>query len=349
MKNLTPAQIVLRVSLLVFVLIFLTELLIYFTTSLQTAWIQIFILPLVVCTCAYFIFYTAVEKFIYRKIKLIYKNIHILKSTKDITVQRIDMRNDIIGEIQQDVIDWATDKSKEIDQLKKMETYRKEFLGNVSHELKTPMTSIQGYLETLIDGGIDDPSINQNYLQKAMRNVDRMISIIDDLESIANLESGELQVHMRNFDIHALTLDVFDDLEVMAKQMQIKMQIKEGCDKTFMVAADEKLIREVLVNLVSNAIKYGKEKGIVSVGFYHMGENILTEVSDNGLGIEKEHLQRVFERFYRIEKSRSRDFGGTGLGLSIVKHVMEAHHQTINVRSTLNEGSTFGFTVSRAK
>ncbi|MBC8173638.1 MAG: sensor histidine kinase [Chitinophagales bacterium] len=349
MKNLTPSQIVFRTVVIIFIFIFVTEFVAWNINPFHTFWFQVFIIPALICAVAYFVFFTALEKFIYRKIKLIYKNIHDLKSTKQLTDQKVDMGKDIVSEVNEEVLAWAKDSSKEIDQLKKLENYRKEFLGNVSHELKTPITSIQGYLETLIDGGISDPDINRDYLLKAMRNVDRMVSVIDDLESIARLETGELPLHFSVFDINELTKDVFEGLEMQAEQMGIKMQIKDGCDKTFLVYADKKMIREVIVNFISNAIKYGKENGTAHVGFYNMGDNVMIEISDNGIGIAKEHLQRVFERFYRIEKSRSRDFGGTGLGLSIVKHIVEAHGQIISVRSTMGEGSTFGFTLKRAR
>lgn len=348
MKNLTPAQIVFRVTLLTFFLSLILEALTHFLYPLGPVWFRVFILPLGISVASYFVYYYALEKFIYRKIKLIYKTIHEKKSTKYIAEQKINMRSDIVSEIETDVVNWAKDKSSEIESLKKTEQFRREFLGNVSHELKTPMTSLQGYLETLLDGGIDDPSINKKYLQKAVRNAERMISIIDDLESITSLESGEIQMQYNVFDICALTKEVFDDLEISAGQLHIKMEIKQGCDRPFLVQADEKQIREVLVNLISNSIKYGKENGRTSAGFYTMGDNILIEVSDNGIGIAKEHISRVFERFYRIEKSRSRDFGGTGLGLSIVKHILEAHNQSITVRSSENEGSTFGFTLAKA-
>ncbi|MFN0276827.1 MAG: sensor histidine kinase [Chitinophagales bacterium] len=349
MKNLTPAQIVFRVSLLTFFIILILEAIIFVFDPFNITWLHVAIIPIVFSVITYFIYYFALEKFIYRKIKLIYKTIHQQKSTKQVAEQKIDMRSDLVSEIESDVLRWADDKSTEIESLKKAEQYRREFLGNVSHELKTPMTSLQGYLETLIDGGIDDISINKTYLQKAVKNAERMISIIDDLESIANLENGELKMINIEFDICDLTKDVFDDLEISAKKMQVKLEIKPGCDHQFIVYADKKQIREVLVNLISNSIKYGKEQGKTSVGFYNMGDNILIEVSDNGIGIAKEHLNRVFERFYRIEKSRSRDFGGTGLGLSIVKHIIEAHGQSISVRSSENEGSTFGFTLTKAK
>jgi two-component system phosphate regulon sensor histidine kinase PhoR len=262
--------------------------------------------------------------------------------------KRLDLSTDIIGEVNQEVLNWAEASKKEINQLRSMENFRKEYLGNVSHELKTPITSIQGYLETLIDGGINDPNINFSYLNKAIRNVERMVSIINDLESISHLESGQMKMQLESIDITALAKEVFSDLEILANQRNFRLKIKEGCDQPFLVHADKKLIREVLVNLLSNSIKYGKDAGQTSVGLYNMGDNILIEVSDNGIGIQSDDLSRVFERFYRVEKSRSRDFGGTGLGLSIVKHVIEAHNQTISVRSTYEEGSTFAFTLQKA-
>ena len=208
---------------------------------------------------------------------------------------------------------------------------------------------MQGYLETLLDGGIEDPNINYDYLTKAVRNVERMISIINDLESISHLESGQLRLNFEPFDINLLTKEVFQDLEIISAQRNIRLKIKEGCDRPFIVEADKKLIREVLVNLLTNSIKYGRDNGHTNVGFYNMGDNVLVEASDTGIGIRPEEINRVFERFYRVEKSRSRDFGGTGLGLAIVKHVIEAHNQTISVRSTPNEGSTFAFTLRKGK
>lgn len=199
--------------------------------------------------------------------------------------------------------------------------------------------SIQGYLETLSDGGIRDESINNLYIEKALKNVERMIMIIDDLVNISMLESGELKLDLKKFDVCELTKEVYESLEIQAKHSNITLAIKEGCDHVYNVKADEKLIREVLVNLISNAIKYGKDGGYIHAGFYNMGENILIEIADNGTGISKEHLNRVFERFSVLKKSL-RDMGGTGLGLAIVKHIVEAHDQTVNVRSTIGEGST---------
>jgi two-component system phosphate regulon sensor histidine kinase PhoR len=244
-------------------------------------------------------------------------------------------------------MEWADDKAREIAELKQMEQYRREFIGNVSHELKTPIFNMQGYLHTLIDGGIHDDKINLDYLYKAAGNLDRLNNIVEDLESISLLESGSLEMEMRKFDIHELAQQVFESLEMQADSNDIELGFKKGCDKSTMVVGDHERIRQVLTNLVSNSIKYGRENGKTQVGFYDMDENVLVEISDNGIGIDKEHLSRLFERFYRIDKSRSRHQGGTGLGLAIVKHIIEAHDQTIHVRSTPGVGSTFGFTLRK--
>lgn len=349
MKNPSPRQIVLRATLLVCALVLALEVASLLFKALNTYWYHLLIVPALMFVLTYIIYYRVVENFIYRKIKLIYKNIHNLKSTKGVVDKKLDLSTDIIGEVNNEVVSWAEASKKEINQLRHMENYRKEYLGNVSHELKTPITSMQGYLETLLDGGIEDPNINYDYLTKAVRNVERMISIINDLESISHLESGQLRLNFEPFDINLLTKEVFQDLEIISAQRNIRLKIKEGCDRPFIVEADKKHIREVLVNLLTNSIKYGRDNGHTNVGFYNMGDNVLVEASDTGIGIRPEEINRVFERFYRVEKSRSRDFGGTGLGLAIVKHVIEAHNQTISVRSTPNEGSTFAFTLRKGK
>lgn len=298
---------------------------------------------------SYFIFLYAIEIFIYRKIKLVYKNIHSLK------VRRLDPKpsdfdmSDPINEMEKEVRGWAEDESKEIEQLRTMERYRKEFLGNVSHELKTPIFNIQGYINTLLDGAIDDPEVTIRFLKKAAKSTDRIASLVEDLESISQLESGFMTMELEEFDINELIHDVFESLSMRAAEKNARIDFKEGCDVPFMVEADKDRIRQVIVNLLVNSIKYGKENGYTLIGLYDMDENVLVEVTDNGIGIEEEHLPRLFERFYRVDKSRSRDAGGTGLGLAIVKHIIEAHNQTINVRSTKGIGTTFGFTLKKAK
>ena len=238
-------------------------------------------------------------------------------------------------------------KMHEIETLRQLETYRRHFIGDVSHELKTPIFNIQGYLHTLLDGALEDPNVNTTFLKKAAKNLERLHIIVEDLEAISRLESGELMLEIQSFDIHALAAEVFEDLEFKAKQRNITLEFKDGASQGFKVQADRESIRQVLTNLVSNSIKYGEENGRTRIGFYDMDGNILIEVADNGLGIPKKHLNHVFDRFYRVDKSRSRERGGSGLGLSIVKHIIEAHKQTINVRSTPGLGSTFGFTLKK--
>lgn len=287
------------------------------------------------------------ERYIFRKIKLIYKIIHDSKLDKG--KKKLKMLNSSsLDEVNEEVVRWAETTEKEIQSLKLLEQYRKDFVGNISHELKTPIFSIQGYLHTLLDGGIHDENINLKYLQRAVNNAERLQSIVEDLEEISKLESGKLILDMRKFDIKALAKEVMDDLEVMASEKNIKLVFKDGADQPFNVIADRENIRQVLTNLVTNSVKYGKEGGNTRISFYDIDKNVLVEVSDNGLGIEDVHLKHLFDRFYRVDTSRSREQGGSGLGLSIVKHIIEAHNQTINVRSTQGVGSTFGFTLKKA-
>jgi two-component system phosphate regulon sensor histidine kinase PhoR len=296
---------------------------------------------------SFFLFFYTLEFFIYRKIKLIYKTIHSLKTQKyDAILKNFDWDKDPISEMNKEVIKWARDNKMEIEQLKKLADFRKEFLGNVSHELKTPIFNIQGYIHTLIDGAINDPEVNIRFLNKAAKSADRLSDLVADLLAISQLESGELTMEMERFDIHALVKDVYEQLG----NNKVNLLIKEGCNIPFYVKADKYRIRQVLVNLILNSIKYGKQDGTTTAAFYDMDENILIEIADNGQGIEQNHLNRVFERFYRIDKSRTREReeGGTGLGLAIVKHIIEAHKQTINVRSNVGVGTTFGFTLQKA-
>lgn len=252
-----------------------------------------------------------------------------------------------VENLNKEILAWADDRKDEIDRMKKLEVYRKEFLGNVSHELKTPIFNIQGYVLTLLDGGLEDENINRDYLMRAERSVDRMITIVDDLEAISQLETGELQLEPERFDIVALSKDILDAQEMKATGKGIILSLGEGGSKPIFVYADRFRIRQVLTNLVVNSVKYGKEYGETRIDFYDRGETILIEVTDNGIGIGKEHLPRLFERFYRVDKSRSREQGGTGLGLAIVKHIIEAHDQTISASSTEGEGTTFSFTLAK--
>ncbi len=317
-----------------------------FTSTLT----EILLSATVVFFTAYVMILYALDFFIYRKIKLIYKTIHSQKVQKfdQIKFPELGMVSDPVTAVTQEVLDWAADQRTEIDQLKRNEIYRKEFLGNVSHELKTPIFSIQGYVHTLLDGALDDPEVNIHFLKKAAKATDRLAALVNDLESISQLESGYLQMDLENFDIHELIKEVFSSADLLTVEAGIALDFKEGCNKPFWVEADRYRIREVISNLIINSIKYGKDNGKTLIGLYDMDENILVEVTDNGIGVETDLLPRLFERFYRVDKSRSRGGeGGTGLGLSIVKHIIEAHNQAINVRSKPGIGTTFAFTLKK--
>jgi len=287
-----------------------------------------------------------VENFIYAKIKLIYKNIHELKVGTEFDEFETAHSNDL-DRVTKEVSEWANQNRNEIAELRERENFRREFIGNISHELKTPIFNIQGYLLTLLDGAIDDEEINRRYLKRANKSVDRMINIIDDLEVISALESDRVQIYAEKFDLVVLVRDVLELLESHSKKRVIRLSVKRENERPVMVMADRSKMEQVLINLIGNAIKYGNENGKVEVSFFDMDEHILTEISDDGGGIPPEDLPRIFERFYRVDKSRSRDAGGTGLGLSIVKHILEAHKQSINVRSSENRGSTFSFTLKK--
>ena len=346
MKNPTPKQIALLTAGLLSLGIFVLLLILKRVDTESLGWEAVIALPLLLFVFAYFSFYYALGKFIYRKIKVIYKVIYEHKTSKG-DEGDIQFHDHAIEEAEQEVIRWADKKREEIEQLKKMEAYRREFLGNVSHELKTPVFNIQGYIETLIDGGLEDEKINVEYLHKAARNVNRLSLIIKDLEEISSSESERMNIKLETFVIADLVQEVADSLEMQADVADVTIRFKPGCDLTYQVEADKERIGRVLTNLLTNSIKYGKEHGETLIGCYDMDQNILIEISDNGIGIEKEHIPRLFERFYRVDSSRSREQGGTGLGLSIVKHIIEAHNQTINVRSTVGVGSTFGFTLKK--
>ena len=295
---------------------------------------------------AYFLFNMFAKQFIYGPVE---KTIATIRSYRmgDAVKKEEEKNENILDELDKQVAGWADDRKNEIEQLKKLENYRKEYLGNVSHELKTPIFNIQGYISTLLDGGLEDTSINRDYLLRAEKSVDRMISIIADLEGISQLETGQLELEPENFDITVLAKDIFEAQEMRATAKGVILRFKDEEMKAVLVNADKFRVRQVLTNLIVNSINYGKQHGETTVKFSDTGNAILVELSDNGIGIAKEHLPRVFERFYRIDKSRSRDQGGTGLGLAIVKHIIEAHGQTINVMSTEGAGSVFSFTLKK--
>ena len=347
MKNLTPKGIAFRISLIVATIVTTIVLLAQAYVSNFNVLVLLCVYPAAFLS-SYFGFLIAIEKFIYTKIKLIYRTIHNLKLYQGEDVKPLDMDSDILSQVRDDVIEWDKTNKQEIERLKGMESYRRDFVGNVSHELKTPIFNIQGYLMTLIEGGLYDTNINVDYLTKANTSVDRMIAIIEDLDQITKLESGVIEMNIQKHDLIGLTNDVLKSMEQLAKKKNIQFSIQNNTNGAQVeVMADAIKINQVLVNLIVNSIKYGKENGETIVKFHDMDENILVEVSDDGQGIEIQHHSRLFERFYRTDKGRARDSGGSGLGLSIVKHIIEAHNQTISVRSTPDVGSTFSFTLKK--
>ena len=296
---------------------------------------------------AYLLIAFMLKRFIYRKLKLIYKLIYQTKATKkeEFYYNNI-LPQKSIDEVKEDVEVWAEHQKGEIELLRENEKFRKEFLLNLSHELKTPVFAIQGYVDTLLNGALDKPEVNKKFLGNAAKNVSRLVNLINDLDEISKLESGEQLVYKENFVIQELIEDVFETLSINAEEKQIKCYIKKDCELPLTVFADKEKIRQVLTNLVDNAIKYGNHTGIVEGRAYSIdGKRILVEISDNGAGITEEHLPRIFERFYRTEFARTRKIGGSGLGLSICKHIIEAHGQTMHVRSKVDVGSSFGFTL----
>ena len=290
-----------------------------------------------------FIFITIAGFFFSSRIRAISKKIKQQRSLSNVKKNTGSALNELEHETEQ----WIAERKDELERLQDLENYRKEYLGNVSHELKTPIFNIQGYISTLLDGGIDDPKVNREFLLKAEKSVDRMIAIIDDLQTITQLEKGELELEVERFDIVALVKDIIDAQELRAREKNISLELTGNPKQTVFVLADRFRIRQALVNLVVNSVRYGKENGNTMIKVSDTGHKVIVEVSDNGIGIAKENLSRIFERFYRVDKSRSREMGGTGLGLSIVKHIIEAHSQNIEVMSTEGAGSVFSVSLKK--
>ncbi len=300
---------------------------------------------------SYFLIQITLEKFINRKIKLIYKFIHQTKATRKEEVYfKYILPKKSIDEVREDVERWGNRQTEEIELLRKNEAFRKEFLQNLSHEFKTPIFAIQGYVDTLLNGAMDDMKVRKRFLENTERNVERLVNLVNDLDEISKLERGEQLLLKQNFVIQDLIREVFESLSINMQDKNMRTGIKKGCEYPILVFADKEKIRMVLLNLVENASKYGKQNGSIIASIYHTdGKHVLVEITDDGIGIEEEHLQRIFERFYRTDSARSRDKGGTGLGLAICKHIIEAHGQAIHVRSTPDIGTSIGFTLESKK
>ena len=279
-----------------------------------------------------------IKNYIQKKINLLYRTIH----TQKILNEPIYDLDKVEKEVQQ----WVKEKQIEIEHLKDTEKFRREFIGNVSHELKTPIFNIQGYVLTLLEGALEDEQINRKYLQRTQKSVERMITIVEDLSNISNMESSPETLKTKKFDIVSCALSVLESLEYKAKKSDITLSFDKEYDPVF-VEANESKISQVFVNLVNNSIVYGRDNGVTKIKIFDLETEVLIEVSDNGIGIEEEDISRLCERFYRVDSARSIDKGGTGLGLSIVKHIIESHQQTFNIRSTVGVGSTFSFTLQK--
>ncbi|MBO9632850.1 MAG: sensor histidine kinase [Chitinophagaceae bacterium] len=301
----------------------------------------------VVFAGSYSLIILTLEKFIYRKIKLIYKLIYQTKATKKEEVYfKYILPQKSIDEVREDVEAWGERRNREIETLRHNEAFRKEFLQNLSHEFKTPIFAIQSFVETLLDGAAEDEKVRTKFLQNTSKNVDRLVNLVNDLDEISRLESGAQLLYKQNFIIQDLIRETYDSLSIKTQARQIKTSIKKGCEAPITVFADKEKIKQVLINLVENACKYGKNGGTIVASVYKTDDShVLIEIGDDGIGIEEEHLDRIFERFYRTDTARSRDKGGTGLGLAICKHIIEAHGQSIHVRSTPDVGTTIGFTL----
>ncbi|HTN46053.1 MAG TPA: ATP-binding protein [Flavipsychrobacter sp.] len=311
--------------------------------------------PLIVFSITFIVvfnlYYYTLQRFIYRKIKLIYKFIYQTKATKreEFFYNNV-LPQKSLAEVGEDVQKWADNRRDEIEILQHNEQFRKEFLMNLAHELRTPIFTIQGYIDTLLGGAIDDEQVNRKFLSNASKGVERLVRLVDDLGEISKLESGKVPLVQESFSIHELIQEVFDEMSLQAKAKATLLTFKKGTENSLEVYADKAKVKQVLINLVENALKYGNENGTINAGCYLMDDkHVYIEVSDDGPGIAEEHLPRIFERFYRADRSRNSKVGGTGLGLAIVKHIIEAHGHTVTVRSKQGVGSSFGFTLDKSE
>jgi two-component system phosphate regulon sensor histidine kinase PhoR len=343
-KNLSPRQLSFYTALALAIPV---SLLLYIV---DRRWLFSVVAFVVLLIGAYILISFMLDNFIYRKIKLIYKFIYQTKATKrEETYYKYILPKKSIKEVTEDVEAWAQQNQKQMEQLKANEQFRREFLQNLAHEFKTPIFTIQSYVDTLLQDEPEDPELRKKFLKKTSRNVERLTNLLNDLDEISSLERGELVLVKTNFVIQDLLKDSFESISIKAEPKNISFSIKKGCEAPIAVHADKEKIRQVVLNLLENAIKYGRPNGTVKAGIYRTDDKrILIEISDDGVGIDAKFLPRIFERFYRTDTGRRMDATGSGLGLAICKHIIEAHGQTIHIRSTQDVGTSAGFTL-RAK
>ncbi len=340
-----------KLSLLVSLLLSIFISILYFVIWLLYDDVNFHLTALIIILSGNFIFSYLIiryilQKFIYEKIRLVYKTIRKLKLNKD-QKPEINLNSDILKEVKEEVEVWSKEHQQEILTLKEREAFRREYIGNISHELKNPIFNIQGYIYSLMHGASENPELLKKYLKRTNKNIERIITIIEDLDTISELEITDIKTNFKKFDVLKLTKEVKELFIDKITDKKIEIFFRENYTNPIYVFGDENRIKQVLINLIDNAVKYSFENSRIKISFFDMDKNYLIEITDEGPGIASEDLSRIFERFYRTDKARSREKGGSGLGLAIVKHIIEAHNQTINVRSTPKVGSTFAFTLKK--
>jgi two-component system phosphate regulon sensor histidine kinase PhoR len=342
-KNLSPHRIAVYTALVI------TSIACILVILFHSVWWHAVMFSMVLFVLVYYIFRFVLAQFIQRRVKVIYKLIAETKATR----REEFFHNELlppktIAEVEKEVEEWAEDRNKKIEKLESNEQFRKEFLLNLSHELKTPIFAAQNYIETLQNGALHDEQVNIKFLDKTANSIQRLVALVDDLDEITKYEIQQVKLKKEEFVIQEIIREVFEEVALKQQHPAHKFYIKLGCEKPLTVLADKNKIRQVLFNLIENSIKYGRIPGETSAGIYEVDERtLLVEVNDNGIGIAPEHVPRVFERFFRTDLGRSRKVGGSGLGLAIVKHIVEAHGGNVLCRSTLDIGTTVGFTLPR--
>jgi len=345
LKNLKALHLILIGSFGIYILTLLFILTLYFF-DVGIAFETIFLVPVFAAFTAFTIFYILIKQFINERLKLVYRSIRKGKITKENDMD-FSFKKDLIKDAEIETKIWLDERQQEISKLKDQEAFRREFLGNLAHELKTPVFSIQGYLLTLLEGGLEDEKVNRMFLERASKATDRMTDLLEDLDHITKLEVDGLPIEQKPFLINELIKEMFESFEVKAKEKNMTMKFAKTYEPIYAMG-DRSKLAQVFTNLIGNSISYGNEGGETVIRLYSLDDIITIEVSDNGPGISEDSIPRLFERFYRVEKSRNRHDGGSGLGLAIGKHIIEAHGHTISVRSTVAVGSTFIFTLDKA-
>jgi two-component system phosphate regulon sensor histidine kinase PhoR len=344
MKTARPSVLIFYGSVAFMLINFLMTLVVH-NSILPLSKNLIIAIPVLSGIFAYLVFYFLLKGFIQYRLSLIYRSIQIKQPENVTFAKSIDS---LMEDAEKNVAEWKENSTIEISKLKEQAAFRKEFLGNLAHELKTPVFSIQGYLLTLLDGGLEDPNVNRAFLERASKSTDRITGILEDLDQITRMETENLRLEIRSFDIIELLKESFESFELIAKEKNYQLLLEKTFTSKY-VQADRNKLGQVFTNLISNAISYGKENGTLMVSVLDINDHFLLEFKDNGPGIEPHHLSRLFERFYRVEKSRNRNEGGSGLGLAIAKHIVESHGQSIQVKSQVGIGTTFVITVEKSK